>query len=94
MTNKKGLNKKYRINPVLWFIQDENSVKFHIQNDDYFGTIATILDLIEQSLARPTAPTSTGQTPTKAALLKKTLLNLKKDLLFLQNNYKITNKTN
>lgn len=79
-----GENKKYRINPVIWFVKDEETTKFHVHRDDYFGTIATILDLVKQSVDK--------DRPANRELIEKTLENLEKDLLFLQENYKIIGK--
>ncbi len=65
-------------------MNDINSLKFHIKNDDYFGTIATILNLLKQEIKK-----NAGQ---DSAIFKKTLNNLEKDLLFLQKNYQIKPK--
>lgn len=77
-------NRKYQITPVIWFVKDEKSVKFHVQNDDYFGTIATIMSLIEQKIEKAD--------PENKMSLKKSLKNMGKDLMFLQKNYKIIKK--
>lgn len=55
------------------------SIKFHIKSDDYFGTLATILSLISQSLEN-----------NKQSI--KVLNNIVKDLLYLQKEYKIVKK--
>lgn len=52
------------------------SIKFHIENNDYFGTLATILSLIKQ-------------TPKNLKKHIKSLDKLEKDLIFLQKEYKI-----
>lgn len=57
----------------------QKSIKFHIESDDYFGTLATVLSLI-------------GQTPEHINKHIKTLSRVEKDLIFLQNNYKIVKK--
>jgi len=31
---------------------DEKSLQFHIKENDYFGTLATVLDLVSQDLRR------------------------------------------
>ena len=79
-------DRTYKIKPIIWFVRDESSVKFHVQNDDYFGTIATILSLIKQRLAqaKPASP--------KTKVMTETLANLEKDLMFLQKNYEIQEK--
>ncbi len=74
----------YKIKHLVWQVKDESSVKFHVENDDYFGTIATILSLIKQQIKR-------GEC-NNASSIKTTLKNLENDLLFLQNNYQISPK--
>ena len=73
----------YHIKPVVWLVKDEASVEFHVQNDDYFGTMATLLDLIKQEIYK-----DKGQTEQ----VKKTLDNMEKDFMWLQKNYKIVKK--
>jgi len=73
--------KKYQINPLVWVVRDEASVKFHVKNNDYFGTIASILSLIKQELKKDGRANATTFT--------KVLKNLEEELLFLQNNYQI-----
>ncbi|MBU4421575.1 hypothetical protein L6259_01785 [Candidatus Parcubacteria bacterium] len=61
------------------FIRRKN-IKFHIKSDDYFGTLATVADLMKQE---------------KKELEdrhNKFLENLKDDLIYLQKNYKIVKK--
>jgi hypothetical protein len=58
----------------------EKSVNFHIKSGDYFGTLATVLSLIRQSLGL------------KEKRNAKILENLEKDLLFLQKRYRIVKK--
>ncbi len=70
---------RYDIKPVVWLVRDRESVKFHVENDDYFGTIATLLDLIRQRMKNDAATEQAFQ-------------NLKSDLMFLQENYKIEKK--
>ena len=65
-------------------VKDEASTRFHIANDDYFGTIAAVLSLIEQGM------TSRDQKDT--ATFQKTLHNIKQDLMWLQQNYQINPK--
>lgn len=73
--------KKYQINPLVWMVRDEASVKFHVKNNDYFGTIASILSLIKQELKKDGCA--------DAAVFEKIFKNLEDDLLFLQKNYHI-----
>jgi len=79
--------KTYRIKKNYLILNDQESVKSHVKKEDYFGTIATILSLIEQDL-------NSLKTNNKKELLKinQTLKNLEKDLLYLQKNYQINNK--
>ena len=44
------MSKKYEIKPLFLLVRDKASTKFHIKNDDYFGTIATILNLLKQEI--------------------------------------------
>ena len=57
----------------------EKSVKFHIENNDYFGTLATVLSLIKQTLE-------------KNQKHIEILDSIEKDLMYLQANYKIVKK--
>jgi hypothetical protein len=58
------------------------NLKFHIKSDDYFGTLATILDLLRLD------------TLEKKFIFdkNKVLKRIVKDLVYLQDNYKITKK--
>ena len=76
--------KKYNIKPLFLLVRDKAGTKFHIKNDDYFGTIATILSLLKQEIKKSNC--------SNAATLNKTLSNLSKDLIFLQENYQINPK--
>lgn len=61
----------------------QKSVKFHIESGDYFGTLATILSLLQQNISAPKYLKEMG------------ILNEKIDeLLYLQNNYLIKKKFN
>ena len=75
------MKKAYLITPKSYLLRDEASVKFHVKSDDYFGTIATVLNLLEQRIKKDFSG--------DASALNKTLKNLRDDLMFLQNNYKI-----
>lgn len=77
--------KKYKIKPLVWFVRDETSVKFHVENDDYFGTIAAVLSLIKQQIKKGDCA--------NAATLNKVLKNLEEELMFLQKNYQINPKS-
>ncbi|MFA6994872.1 MAG: hypothetical protein WC249_00470 [Patescibacteria group bacterium] len=77
--------KRYKINSLPRLVKDESSTKFHVANNDYFGTIATVLSLLKQQI--------TKNDTENYDLLQKTFLNLENDFLFLQNNYQINNRT-
>ena len=75
----------------LWFLNDGEKIKItekeriagvkeHLAAGDYFASLATVLDLTSQSLKKVAA--------SKSARLGK----LKKDLLYLQKNYRIVEK--
>jgi len=54
-------------------------LKFHIDSNDYFGTLATILSLVRQTIGNKKSIDNNI----------KTLDNIEKDLMYLQQNYKI-----
>lgn len=58
----------------------ERDVQFRVDSDDYFGTLATVVDLLLQK----------GNKMDVAA--RKTLENVRDDLLFLEKHYKIIKK--
>ena len=66
--------KKYQISWPQWFVRDQESVKFHVDSNDYFGTLAAILCLLVQK------PELIGHPA---------LEEVKKDLLILQRDYAI-----
>lgn len=74
--------------PSLRLLRDADSVRFHVDNNDYFGTVATILQLLEKHLDEALKTT----TRSEKKLVKETFSNLVNDLMILQNNYQI--KTN
>lgn len=82
---KNPATKKYKITPLVWFVRDKTSVNFHVENDDYFGTIAAVLSLVKQQIKKDSRP--------ETAILKKILKNLEKELMYLQNNYQINPKS-
>ena len=57
----------------------KETVKFHIKTNDYFGTLATVLSLVRQTIK----DNEFIETNIKV------LDNLEKDLIFLQKEYKI-----
>ena len=60
---------------------DKQSLEFHIRSDDYFGTLATTLDLLRQRIEG-------CETKTTDDLLAR----LRDELLYLQHKYKIVNR--
>jgi len=76
------MEKKYEIKNLVLVVKDEDSVKCHISQDDYFGTIATIISLIKQRINKNPAKCTPD--------FKEALSNLESDLVWLQTNYQIT----
>lgn len=60
----------------------KESIEFHVKNNDYFGTLATVLSLVRQTI------NNKGSQKTNI----KTLNNLEQDLMNLQKGYKISKK--
>ena len=54
------------------------SLQFHIEENDYFGTLATVLDLVSQDLRKKGHPTNA-----------ETLLRQRDSLVYLQSGYRI-----
>jgi len=61
----------------------KESLEFHIKSDDYFGTLATVLDLIKQQIFGD-----------KKSKLKNAIESKVSELLYLQENYQIVKKIN
>jgi hypothetical protein len=59
---------------------NEASLQFHIEANDYFGTLAPVLDLVSQDL-RKKGHRSNAET----------LLRLRDNLVYLQQGYRIEN---
>jgi len=57
---------------------DEERIKFHFEANDYFGTVATVLDLVAQDLRKHSR-----------FHRAETLLRLRDELMYLQNRYRI-----
>jgi hypothetical protein len=75
------MSAKYQIKSLVWQVKDEASTKFHISQDDYFGTIATILSLWRQNIEKNPDIINPD--------FYKTLSEVEKDLSWLQKNYQI-----
>ncbi len=56
----------------------QDSLTFHIQENDYFGTLATVLDCLRQDLDRR-----------EYRRHAKTLASLRDELMYLQRRYRI-----
>lgn len=78
------------LSPGISFLRDapsherKGSIKFHIEQNDYFGTLATVLGLIADS----------SQQGDDAARERsaKALIDLRDELLYLQSTHKILRK--
>lgn len=70
------MNKKYNISKNYLTIKDKKSVNWHIEQNDYFGTLATIINLLNQDCILD-----------DRYKLKKILKSLDKDLRYLQKNF-------
>jgi len=64
-------------------IENQKRLEFHIEKGDYFGTLATILDLIRQEI----------ESRERKGRITRVLEKLKDDLLYLQDHYKIIEKS-
>lgn len=62
------------------FDDDLEKINFHVKADDYFATLATVLDLMQQEQLNPEIDHS------------KILTQLKEELLILQKKYRIIKK--
>ena len=71
-------NKNYFIKNNVLIIRDKKSARQHIKQGDYFGTTATILNLLSQDemLSNPQE-------------MKKILKKISDELTYLQDNYQI-----
>lgn len=78
----------YKIKSNYKLLRDASSVRFHAENDDYFGTAATTLRLLKDSLSELIAKSPAEDRD----LINKTFNNLENDLMILQNNYLIVAK--
>ncbi len=78
-------SKNYQLKPTVRILKDAASVKFHVENNDYFGTAATLVALIRQQLS-----VQIKKAPARDRdLIDKAFKNLEHDLLHLQDNYQI-----
>lgn len=79
---KKIINSNYKIKSSFFLLNDEESAKYHLLSNDYFGTIATIISLVSQKLKL-----NKLKKEEKDDIIK-ILENLENDLVFIQNNYR------
>lgn len=70
--------KNYKIKNNFLFLKDQKSAREHIKQNDYFGTTATILNLLTQD-----------EFIENKKEIKKYLKKISKELLYLQKNYQI-----
>lgn len=75
------MDAEYRINSLTRLVNDRDGTTLHVCQDDYFGTIATILNLWRQQAEK--SPETLNPD------FYKTLAEIEKDLVWLQNNYQI-----
>ncbi|MFZ4648577.1 MAG: hypothetical protein ACOYMB_02990 [Patescibacteria group bacterium] len=68
------MSNQYQIAWPNWLVRDQKSVQFHVDANDYFGTLAAIINLLEQK------PELIGHPA---------LAEVKKDLMILQKDYTI-----
>jgi hypothetical protein len=61
---------------------NQTPLEFHISADDYFGTLATVLDLLRQEMERR------GRRKHHAQVL----MRMTEDLVYLQRNFRIERK--
>jgi hypothetical protein len=81
---------RYTINfPKYWLLRDEPShteLLFHVSEDDYFSTLATVLRFYEESV------NSKDISPEMRTLQIKTIKDVIENLLYLSKNYTIVSK--
>ena len=70
------MTKNYSIKKNILKVRDKKSVNWHIKQNDYFGTLATIVNLINQDYIL-----------NNKKELQKILKSLGKDLNYLQRNF-------
>ena len=80
--------KKYQIDPSIQILKDANSVKFHVENNDYFGTAATLVHLLREQLVEQIKKAPADE----KKLIHQAFKNLEQDLILLQKNYYIRTK--
>lgn len=81
----------YKINSVYWMVCDKinqddiDRLDFHAENNDYFSTLATLLGFVEEAMVDKNSDKSVDNE-------LKLLQQIKKDLLYLNDNYQIVKK--
>ena len=75
------MKKGYSIKNNFLILRDKKGTDFHVERKDYFGTLATVLSLIEQNNIEENKKE-----------IKSSLKKIIKDLLYLQDNYEIIKK--
>lgn len=77
--------KNYQLKSISWLLSDIKGVRFHVKSSDYFGTLASILTILEEKLSK-------NMEKEDKELIRKILKNSIKDCLYLQKNYSIIAK--
>ncbi|MCB9810934.1 MAG: hypothetical protein H6779_05155 [Candidatus Nomurabacteria bacterium] len=82
----------YQIKVAYWLVRDaeneeDTRLNFHVKSGDYFSTLATILGFIEEKVGEQDYG---GSLDYELNVLKR----MKKDLLYLNDNFDITRKNN
>lgn len=82
-------NHNYQLHRTARLLKDAASVKFHVDNNDYFGTAATLVRLLQQQWREGIKKAPAAE----MALIEQAFKNLENDLLLLQKNYHIKANT-
>lgn len=74
--------KKYKLKNNNLLLSDIKGVRFHIKSSDYFGTLASVLNILKEKIEKIE---KTEEKELMIIILKNTI----KDCLYLQKNYSI-----
>ncbi len=77
--------KNYQLKLNNWILSDIKGVRFHVKSSDYFGTLASVLTIIEEKI-------NSCDNLEDKKLIKQILKNTISDCLYLQKNYSIIAK--
>lgn len=88
-TNNKNKGfRQYQIRPSFLTLKDEKTVNYHLKRSDYFGTVATLANLLNHLLS---SPDRVSKSELKDII--RALDNLEKDSIFLQKKFRIVSKS-